>query len=271
MPRACVIVLDAVGTLIDPFPPVAEVYAAAALRQGVRLDLGGVKARFHRYFRDDEVDEMRGPLETDEAIEHSASLLSFDQVNVHRHRFIEGLADSLRGDLVKHHPIDVTVFRRSVQLFLKVLTNRFTLTIRVGRQDQSVGALERFGNVVQPAGGFAIDLPDHLEIVLRIDRSILRGQVADMAEGGQNLIRGAQIFVDRLGFRRRLHDNDIHVFPVAYGKDRSRFRGIREKRSLTRTWVVRGFLSNRQMLKRPFRARVNILMVVHYRPGVVVI
>jgi putative hydrolase of the HAD superfamily len=28
-----------------------------------------VKARFHRYFRDDEVDEMRGPLETDEASE----------------------------------------------------------------------------------------------------------------------------------------------------------------------------------------------------------
>jgi putative hydrolase of the HAD superfamily len=63
------IVFDAVGTLIDPFPSVAEVYAEAARRQGVHLDRGLVKSRFHRYFRDDEVDEMRGPLETDEATE----------------------------------------------------------------------------------------------------------------------------------------------------------------------------------------------------------
>src|SRR5947209_7002351 len=63
------IVLDAVGTLIDPSPPVAEVYAAAAHRQGVELAPAVVKARFHRYFRDDEVDEMRGPLATDEPTE----------------------------------------------------------------------------------------------------------------------------------------------------------------------------------------------------------
>jgi putative hydrolase of the HAD superfamily len=64
------IVFDAVGTLIDPCPSVAEVYASTALRRGIRLDVGEVRARFHRYFRDDEVDEMRGPLETDEAIEY---------------------------------------------------------------------------------------------------------------------------------------------------------------------------------------------------------
>ncbi|MBV8233824.1 MAG: hypothetical protein JO329_27920, partial [Planctomycetaceae bacterium] len=37
------IVLDAVGTLIDPSPPVAEVYAAAARRQGVHLEVAVVK------------------------------------------------------------------------------------------------------------------------------------------------------------------------------------------------------------------------------------
>src|SRR6478609_7003064 len=41
---------------------------------------------------------------------------------------------------------------------------------------------------------------------------------AGRAERGQNLIGRPQIFVDRLGFRRRLHDDDIHVIPVAYGK-----------------------------------------------------
>ncbi len=64
------IVFDAVGTLIDPVPSVAEVYEAAALRQGVALDRALVKERFGRYFRDDEIDEMRGPLATDEETEY---------------------------------------------------------------------------------------------------------------------------------------------------------------------------------------------------------
>jgi putative hydrolase of the HAD superfamily len=63
------IVFDAVGTLIDPFPAVADVYADAARRQGVELDRALVKARFHQHFRNDEVDEVRGPLVTDEATE----------------------------------------------------------------------------------------------------------------------------------------------------------------------------------------------------------
>ncbi|MBX6316576.1 MAG: HAD-IA family hydrolase [Isosphaeraceae bacterium] len=63
------IVLDAVGTLIQPAPPVAEVYAEAARRQGVDLDPAAVKARFHQAFGADEVDDLRGPLATDEPTE----------------------------------------------------------------------------------------------------------------------------------------------------------------------------------------------------------
>jgi hypothetical protein len=48
-----------------------------------------------------------------------------------------------------------------------------------------------------------------------------------MAERGQNLIGGAEIFVDRLGFRRRLDNDDIHVIPMAYGKNKGRFRETR--------------------------------------------
>jgi putative hydrolase of the HAD superfamily len=64
------IVLDAVGTLIEPEPSVARAYADAALRQGVDVDLEEVKNRFGRHFRNDEVDEQLGPMITDEAIEH---------------------------------------------------------------------------------------------------------------------------------------------------------------------------------------------------------
>ena len=63
------IVLDAVGTLIDPEPSVARAYADAALRQGVVVDVAEVKVRFGRHFRNDEVDEQIGPMATDESIE----------------------------------------------------------------------------------------------------------------------------------------------------------------------------------------------------------
>jgi putative hydrolase of the HAD superfamily len=64
------IVLDAVGTLIDPSPSVAKAYAATALRQGLVVDEAEVKRRFGLHFRNDEVDEQLGPMATDEAIEH---------------------------------------------------------------------------------------------------------------------------------------------------------------------------------------------------------
>ncbi len=63
------VVFDAVGTLIEPRPSVAEVYAQAAGRQGVMLDVSTLKARFRRHFGADEVDELRGPLATSEDVE----------------------------------------------------------------------------------------------------------------------------------------------------------------------------------------------------------
>ncbi|RUL89652.1 HAD family hydrolase [Tautonia sociabilis] len=64
------VVLDAVGTLIDPRPSVAEAYAEAARRQGVVFDPGEVRLRFSEHVRRDEVDDLRGPMITDEEIEH---------------------------------------------------------------------------------------------------------------------------------------------------------------------------------------------------------
>ena len=64
------IILDAVGTLVEPNPSVARVYAAAAHRQGLEVELGVVKGRFREHFRNDEVDDQLGPMVTDEAIEY---------------------------------------------------------------------------------------------------------------------------------------------------------------------------------------------------------
>ena len=64
------IVLDAVGTLIDPDPRSPGSTPTAAARQGLVVDVAEVKRRFGLHFRNDEVDEQLGPMATDEAIEH---------------------------------------------------------------------------------------------------------------------------------------------------------------------------------------------------------
>jgi putative hydrolase of the HAD superfamily len=63
------IVLDAVGTLIRPYPSVADAYTEAAGRQGVVLDPDEVRGRFHTHFRTDDVHAAHGLLSTDEATE----------------------------------------------------------------------------------------------------------------------------------------------------------------------------------------------------------
>ena len=63
------VLLDAVGTVIEPWPSVAESYAAAARRQGVEVDVAVVKRRFGAHFRNDEVDETLGPMATSEEVE----------------------------------------------------------------------------------------------------------------------------------------------------------------------------------------------------------
>ena len=57
---------------------------------------------------------------------------------------------------------------------------------------------------------FGVDLPDHREIVVGIDRAVLGRQVADVAEGGQDLVVRAEILVDRLRLGGRFDDDDVH-------------------------------------------------------------
>jgi putative hydrolase of the HAD superfamily len=63
------IVLDAVGTLIEPTPPVAVAYARAAGRQGVELDPEVVRERFREAFRSELVQAEGGALSTNEGVE----------------------------------------------------------------------------------------------------------------------------------------------------------------------------------------------------------
>jgi putative hydrolase of the HAD superfamily len=63
------IVLDAVGTLIEPVPSVSHAYAHAAKRQGVEIDIAVLKSRFRASFRVQESDAAADRWVTDEACE----------------------------------------------------------------------------------------------------------------------------------------------------------------------------------------------------------
>jgi len=85
------------------------------------------------------------------------------------------------------------------------------LAVRVGGEDQLVGTLHGLGDLGDVLGAPALDFPNHLEVGFGIDRAVLRGQVADMPEGGQDVVVRPQIFVDRLRLGRRLDDDDFHA------------------------------------------------------------
>src|SRR5438128_401117 len=52
---------DAVGTLLEPDPPAAEVYFDVARRQGSRLSLEAIRTRFRTAFRaEDDLDRTAG-------------------------------------------------------------------------------------------------------------------------------------------------------------------------------------------------------------------
>ena len=167
-----------------------------------------------------------GEGEADQIVQRAARHIGVDQRTIDLARMLHRVRDRLLGDGVEHHALDLVVLDRALlfQDLQHVPGDGLALAIRVGGENQAVSALEGLGNVVEPAGRLGVDLPDHLEIGVGIDGAVLRGQVADMAKRGQNLVGRAQILVDRLGFRRRLHNDDIHVVPVTYGEIWGRIR-----------------------------------------------
>ena len=159
--------------------------------------------------------EHRREREADQIVECAARQIGIDQRGVDLAGILHRLDDGLLGDGVEHHPLDLLALERV--LFLQHLEHmpgdRLAFAIRVGRQNQPVGALDRLGDVVEALLRLGIDLPQHVEIVVRIDRSVLGGEVAHVAEGGQHFVAGPQIFVDRLGLCGRLDNDDVHEIP----------------------------------------------------------
>ena len=68
--------------------------------------------------------------------------------------------------------------------------------------------------------GLAVDVPVHREVVVGLDRAVLGRQIADVAEGRDHLVAGAQVLVDGLGLGGRFDDDDVHLRTFRLGAAR---------------------------------------------------
>ena len=156
--------------------------------------------------------EHRRQVEADQIVERAAGEIGVHQRDVDVARIAHGIEHGRLGDGVEDDALDRLVADDALLLehVQNVPGNRFTLAIRVGRENEAVGGFHRVGDVLHALGRGAVHFPGHLEVLVRAHGAVLGGQVADMAEGGQHLVAGAEILVDRLGLGRRFHNYNIH-------------------------------------------------------------
>ena len=167
-------------------------------------------------------------IEADEVVERATGEIGVDQRRVDfprpAHRLGHGgLGDGVEGDA---RDLDVLQDLLVLQHLQHVPGDRLALAVGIGRENDAVGALHRLGDGRHALGRLGIDVPDHREIVVGIDRAVLGREVANVAVGGVDLVSLAQILVDRLGLGGRLDDDDVHskAFPLrpqtaGYGRD----------------------------------------------------
>jgi len=155
--------------------------------------------------------QHRGEVEADQVIQRAPRLLGVDQVVGDgarlRHRFL----DRARGDLGEDHALHRLVLQQPafLQDLGDVPADRLALAVRVGRQEDVVGALGGLGDGLDVLFVLLDQVVAHGETVVRIDRAFLRDQVAHVPIRGQDGEVLAEVFVDRLGLGGRFDDEQV--------------------------------------------------------------
>ncbi len=183
------------------------VFAVADQPQRYRLDAAG------RTRAGELPPENRGEREADEVVQRPAGEVGVDQRRIDAPRVLHRFQHRVLGHGVEDHALDRLVVDDLLlpQHLQDVPRNRFALAVRVGREDQAVGIFHRARDFGEALLRLAVHLPQHGEIVFRVDRAVLGGQVADVAIGGQHLIAGAQVLIDGFGLGGGLDDNEVHL------------------------------------------------------------
>ncbi len=160
--------------------------------------------------------EHRREVEADEIVECPARQIGIDQRRIDLARVLHRFGDRGLGDRVENHPADGGVFLDRLafaQGFFEVPGDRLTFAVGVGGEDQLVVILQSVGDGLDVFAAVRAHFPGHLEIVLGVDRAVLRGEVAHMPVGGQHGVTRAEILVDRLGFGRAFDNDNGHENP----------------------------------------------------------
>ncbi len=155
--------------------------------------------------------QHRGQVEADQVVQRAPRLLGIDQIAGDGAWLAHGFLDRPRGDLGEDHALHRLVLDQPA--FLQDLgdmpADRFTLAIRVGRQEDVVGALGGLDDGIDVLFVLLDEVVAHREVVVRIDRAFLRHQVAHMPIRGQDGEVLAEVFVDRLGLGGRFDDEQV--------------------------------------------------------------
>ena len=149
--------------------------------------------------------------ETHEVIERAARHVGFDQRQIEVTRMLDRVPDRAAGDFVEGNPLHLDAAQGLLVLQHRadVPGNRLALSIRVGGEIEGLGALQRLGDRADLLFAPGIGLPVHGEVLVRTNAAVLRGEIANMAETGQNGVPAAQVSVD--GFRLGGGFNDNYV------------------------------------------------------------
>ena len=161
--------------------------------------------------------EQRREIEADEIVERAPRLLRVHEIERQVARLGHRLAHRGLGDLVEHHAMHLLV-RELAALFQDLRQmpgDGFALAVRVGREVQGLGFLQRLGDGFDVALVLLEHLVLHGEAVVGIDRAFLRHQIAHVAIGGEHLEVLAQVLLDGLRLRGRLDDDEIVSHPCA--------------------------------------------------------
>ena len=168
--------------------------------------------------RPDFFPQKRRNIVTVKTIENPASFLGLDQALVDLARREQCPLDRFLGDLVEHHPTDRN-FR--LEDLLEMPRDGLSLAVLVRREVQCTGVFESRFEKIDMFLFVRRNNVNRLKILLDVDSKVrprerfeLRGhlfraarQVPDMADRSLNLEVTSKEFRDRLGFGRRLDDN----------------------------------------------------------------
>ena len=148
--------------------------------------------------------EQRREIETDEVVERAARLLRIHEVERQVARLGDGALHFALGDFVEHDAFDFLALEVAAlfEQLAQVPGNGFAFAVRVGRQKEVLGFLQRARDGVDVFFVALDGAVTHRELLVGIDRAFLRDEVADVAIGGQHLEILAEVLLDGFCFRR---------------------------------------------------------------------